>query len=156
MSSISSIAVWVFVVASGLIVVLLAFFQKNRDRGTEKKQNQIRLTPNGNNANISIALKSDQEMRAAGFTDDAGGMWRYHKEIGDDTFFDLAVRKADKDDFTISVFNGEPMRPYDYQKLLLADPRQETALDVRSRVEGEMKYLKDNGIVRGHRYGDYI
>lgn len=77
------------------------------------------------------------------------------RNVGNQVCFDLAVAEADEA-ILITVTTGNPPRPYDYRKILLADPTQETAQEVRSNVEGEWNTLKEKGVLRGHRYGDFI
>ena len=156
MKNVSSIAMWVFIIASAVIVLLLTLYQRNKDAGAAKKQNQLKLNKNGNNDSIRITVLDDPDMRAAGFSESGDGLWRYHKDVGNQVCFDLAVAEADESDILITVTTGNPPRPYDYRKILLADPTQETAQEVRSNVEGEMEYLKEKGVLRGHRYGDFI
>jgi hypothetical protein len=156
MGSVSSIAIWVFMIVSVIIVVLITSYQKNKDGEPAKKQTQLSLNRNGNNEAISVTLKDGQEMRKIGFTEEAEGYWHYNRDIGNDFFFDLKVSKTDRKDFKIRVLTGDPARAYDFQRILLADALQDTALDVRSNVEGEMKHLQDEGVVHGHKFGDYI
>lgn len=156
MGSISSISIGVFLVVSLVIVGLLTAFQKNRPEEPIRKQSSLVFGPNGNNASLRVALKGAPEMRNVGFAETQDGKWAYQKSIGEDSIFHLEVDKVNPANFRISVSTGAPERPFDFQKVLLGHPTDPKALSVRTGVEGEMKYLSDQGIVRGHRYGEYI
>lgn len=69
--------------------------------------------------------------------------------------FSVRIPK-DNSDLNIMVVDDDWCQPYDYQYLLSKNPDNECANIVKKEVEILMKYLQDNGVLRGHVYGEYI
>lgn len=116
----------------------------------------MELTKNGNNAEITINLLSDAEMRKIGFTDCVKDTWYYCKDLLNEISFNVTVKKNDPTDFRIDVLDEDFCQPYDYQYLLDKNPNFEFAKKIFVLVESEMARLAALGIVSGHRYGEYI
>lgn len=105
-------------------------------------------------------------MREIGFTDHAKDRWyfcrmleypkdkkgRYH---GFEISFNVTIPK-DGSDFSIDVLDEDFLQPYDYQYMLNSNPDFEPALITKEQVEEWMTYLQDNGVLSGHKYGEYI
>lgn len=118
----------------------------------------------GTNKAITYTILSDEEMRRIGFTDYSKSYWFFLKPINFprekkyrefNITFSVTIPKEDKD-IRIDVLDEDFLQPYDYQWMLSSNPNFEPCLIVKEQVEEWMKYLKKQGILHGHEYGDYI
>ena len=127
------------------------------DKSTTYKGKHVDLTENHNNAAIKVHLLPEEKMREIGFTDHAEDRWFYFKTIHNfDISFSLTIPKDNPDDWRIDILDEDFLQPYDYQYMLDNGSNNNVAKLVEIRVEEQMKYLADNGIISGHEVGDYI
>lgn len=128
---------------------------------------------NGVNKAITYIILPDEKMQEIGFhknyyegTDHEqySPYWYFNRMIefpkekrwnGMDISFSVNIPK-DGTDISIDILDVTFCQPYDYQFLLSKNPQNECALIVKEQVEKWMKYLQDNGVLRGHEYGMYI
>lgn len=129
----------------------------------------ISVNSNGVNAKIKATILSEKEMRRIGFTDFAKDRWYFYRNIitekakgrygygryDFEVSFSVVIPK-DGSDIRIDVLDEAFCQPYDYQYILEKNPTHEVALQAKEKVEELMKYLQDNGVLEGHKYGEYI
>lgn len=125
----------------------------------------VELNSNGVNKLIKATILSDEKMREIGFTDYAKDSWYFCRLIkfpkekrryrNFEISFNVTIPK-DNSDIRIDVLDEAFCQPYDYQYVLSKVPNSEACLVVKEQVEEWMKYLQDNGVLRGHIYGEYI
>lgn len=117
------------------------------------------LNSNGVNSEIVAHILPEKIMRGIGFTDNMPDRWYYCRILVSDKFggisFNVTIPK-DGSDLDIEVLDEAFCQPYDYQFIRNADPSAEFAKNVFEKVEEEMKYLQDAGVLSGHNYGEYI
>ena len=120
-------------------------------------ENEIKLNSHGVNANIKAHILSDEKMRRIGFTDCAKDRWYFCKMLDkkNKISFNITIPK-DGSDIRIDILDEDYLQPYDYQYLLDKNPDFKFALDIKEKVEKWMKYLQDNSVLSGHKYGEYI
>ena len=118
----------------------------------------------GTNKAITYTILSDKEMRRIGFTDYNKNKWYFMKQIefpkekryrNFEITFNVTIPK-EGGELQIDVLDEDFLQPYDYQKMLSSDSKFEPCLIVKEQVEKWMKYLKEQGILHGHEYDDYI
>jgi len=115
----------------------------------------IEVNSNGVNTAIKAHILSEEKMREIGFTDYYKPNWYYLKMLKDSISFSVTIPK-DGSDFSIDVLDEDFCQPYDYQYLLEKNPKFKFALLIQEKVEEQMKYLQDLGVLEGHRVGEYI
>lgn len=126
--------------------------------------NNIEVNSKGVNKAIEAHILSDEKMREIGFTDHAKDRWyfcRILKFPKKERYRDFEISfnvttPKDGSDFSIDVLDEDFLQPYDYQRMLNNNPDFEPALIVKEQVEEWMAYLQDNGVLSGHKYGEYI
>ena len=133
----------------------------------------VELNSHGVNKLIKYTILSDKRMKEIGFhknhyegTDheEYSPYWYFLRMIRfpnekrwKDVEICFSVRiPKDNSDLNIMVIDDDWCQPYDYQYLLSKNPDNECANIVKKEVEILMKYLQDNGVLRGHVYGEYI
>jgi len=126
---------------------------------------EIELSQYGNNIKIKAQILPDKKMRKLGFTDYSKDRWCFLKSInfskekrykGFDISLYVVINKLDSTNLKIDIIDEDFGHPYDYQMMLKKNPKFEPCLIVKAQVEEWMKYLKDNSVLSGHEYGDYI
>jgi len=118
---------------------------------------EFQINNNGNNELIKYYILSDEDMRDIGFTDYNEKFWYYATTL-DKTMeisFNIRIYK-ETGEGEIDIFDDEFGQPYDYQGILHEDPTKELPLEIFHKVEKEMKYLTEQGVISGHEFGDYI
>lgn len=123
---------------------------------------KIKLNSNHVNAKIQATILSDDEMRAAGFTDSSKDRWYFCKTFnfpkkykGVEITFNVSIPK-DGSDISIDILDEDFLQPYDYQKILERHPANEVACIVKEQVELWMGRLQEAGVLSGHVRGEYI
>ena len=125
----------------------------------------IKVNQHGVNIKIKVTVLPEEKMRHIGFTDYAKDRWyfcrvikfpdkkRYKNFI---ITFGVSIVKNNPEDFRIDVLDDAYCQPYDYQAILENNPNFEPCLIVKEQVEEWMKYLQDEGVLSGHKFGEYI
>lgn len=121
-------------------------------------EQEVVLNENYNNAAIKVHLLDEAKMREIGFTDFRPSTWYFCKcNVGHpDISFSLSIEKNNPDKWRIDVLDENFLQPYDYQMMIEKGTTNPIPKRVQEKVEYWMEYLKDNGIIEGHNYGDYI
>lgn len=109
----------------------------------------------GTNAKIKAHILPDEEMRKIGFTDFYEPHWYFSKLIGHEISFTVTIPK-DGSDIEILTLDEDFCQPYDYQYMLDKNPTFEFALKIKEKVEKQMEYLQNAGVLSGHVKGEYI
>lgn len=126
--------------------------------------NSVEVNSKGVNKVIKTHILSEEKMREIGFTDHAKDRWYFCRILnfpkkeryrGFEISFSVTIPK-DGSDFSIDVLDEDFLQPYDYQYMLNNNPDFEPALIAKEQVEEWMAYLQDNGVLSGHKYGEYI
>lgn len=134
---------------------------------------QIDVNSNGVNKAIKYTILSDDRMREIGFkknyyegqpNETYSPYWWFTRSIEfpkekkwKRVYIDFTVKiPKDNSDIDIMVLDVVFCQPYDYQQLLINNPKNECACIVKEQVEKWMKYLHDNGVLSGHVHGEYI
>ena len=124
----------------------------------------IETNSHGVNKAITYTILSDEEMGKIGFTNYYEPKWFFMKSInfpkekryrGFDITFSVSIPK-DNGDIRIDILDEDFLQPYDYQKMLISSPDFEPCLIVKEQVEKWMEYLEEQGVLHGHKYGEYI
>mgnify|MGYP003416631142 CR=1 FL=1 len=124
----------------------------------------IETNNHGVNKAITYTILSNDEMGKIGFTNYYELKWFFMKSInfpkekryrGFDITFSVSIPK-DNGDIRIDILDEDFLQPYDYQKMLISSPDFEPCLIVKEQVEKWMEYLKEQGVLHGHKYGEYI
>ena len=124
----------------------------------------IEVNSRGVNKLIKATILPDEEMRKIGFTDYFKANWYFCKAIqfpktkryrGFDITFNVTIPKNGSD-IDINVLDEHFCQPYNYQYMLTKNPNFEPCVIVKKQVEEWMEYLRDNGVLSGHVYGEYI
>lgn len=118
-------------------------------------QEGVTLNSHHCNAAIQVTVLSDEEMRAAKFTDHREGWWYYSHRLFDTISFNISIAK-DGSDWNIDVLDEDFLQPYDFQRIIQNNPTLPYARKVASCVEEQMSYLHNKGIINGHNKGEYI
>ena len=126
-------------------------------------KNNVKLNKNGVNKKIIAHILPEEEMKRIGFTDYCKDRWYFNRFIKfpnercyrNKISFNVTIPK-DGSDIEIDVLDENFCQPYDYQYMLNKNPNLKTCLIVKEQVEKWMKYLQDNGVLSGHKYGEYI
>ena len=121
----------------------------------KENKKDVVLNSRGTNSKIKAHILSDEEMRKCHFTDHRPDYWYYWKKIKGSISMNITIPK-DGSDIEIITLDDDFMQPYDYQAMLRDDPNFKYALQVKKQVEKIMKKMKENGILSGHEYGEYI
>ena len=117
----------------------------------------VTLTKNHNNASIKVHILPEKEMRKIGFTDYAKDRWYYSRLVCKDYIsFNLTIPKENPNDWQIDVLDEDFCQPYDYQRMIVNNSKNEVVFKVFENVEKQMEYLSGCGVISGHEYGDYI
>lgn len=127
--------------------------------GMEGGGDTLVLDENGLNARIGLHALPDADMLALGFRD-CGDRWYCVRAVGLASgchwlTLNVTVPK-DGARGRIDVLDECFCQPYDYQRILMDDPRNGCASAVRDDVEREMARLADAGVVSGHVPGEYV
>lgn len=127
-----------------------------------KKKNAFTPPPlnkNGVNKEITYHLWPSEHMEKVGFTRHNNEWW-YEKNIVPQEISFIVHFSADREDqeeLNIYTFDEEFGQIYDYQYYLREYPNNnQYAKNVQNKVEEYMDYLQKNGILSGHKKGDYI
>ena len=133
----------------------------------------IGVNSNGVNKLIKATILSDEEMKRIGFNknyyegtdhEEYSPYWYFlrwiqfpkeNKYKNWEISFSVSIPK-DGSDIRIDVLDEDFGQPYDYQSMLRKNPNSEPCLIIKEQVEEYMKYLQDNGVLNGHKYGEYI
>ena len=135
----------------------------------------IELNSHGVNSAIKYNILSDEKMKEIGFRknyyegtdhEQYSPYWWFTRQIefpkelekkykGLDIDFDVKIPK-DNTDIDIVILDMTFCQPYDYQAVLMKNPKNEIAIIVKDQVEKWMKYLQAHEVITGHDYGDYI
>lgn len=100
-------------------------------------------------------------MQLAGFRNNETNWYYFHllkfpKEFRfAEISFSVTIPK-DGSDIEIDILDEDFGQPYDYQRFLSNNSRNELARLVQIQVEEQMSRLQDLGILSGHKYGEYI
>ena len=116
----------------------------------------VQLNSHGINSKIKANILPNEQMRKIGFVDVYKKNWYFYKDI---TSFEISFSVSipeDGSDIRIDILDEDFLQPYDYQHFLYNNPSHNIALQVKEKVEEWMKYLQDNGVLEGHKYGEYI
>ena len=126
----------------------------------ENKITEVKTNKNGVNSKIKAHILSDEEMRKIGFTDYRKTHWYFsrmiYKNKMGDISFGVSINKTDPSDLRIDVLDENWCQPYDYQYMLEEKPNFQFAREIKNKVEEQMAYLQDAGVLSGHVYGEYI
>lgn len=119
---------------------------------------EFKVNYNGNNKKIRIHVLDEDKMRSLGFTDYREGYWHISKTIPElsDITFNLSVNKKNPYDYRIDVLDENFCQPYDYQHMLTKNKNFAPALRCLKAVEEYMDWLTKEGIVSGHKRGEYV
>lgn len=132
-------------------------------------ENDISLNTHGVNSKIKANILDELAMRKIGFTNYCKDRWYFCRVInfpktreygGFEVSFSVTIPK-DGSDIRIDVLDEAFCQPYDYQAMITnsrdkgVNPNK-TCMIVFEQVEMWMQYLKDNGVLEGHEYGEYI
>lgn len=133
----------------------------------------VEVNSHGVNKLIKATILSDEEMKKIGFHksyyegtnhEEYSPNWYFMRMIkfpkekrwrDVEISFTVNIPK-DGSDINIMVLDDDFCQPYDYQYMLSRNPNNECANIVKEQVEEFMAYLQDNGVLSGHRYGEYI
>lgn len=133
----------------------------------------IEINSHGVNKAIKYHILSDEEMKRIGFSknyyegtdhEEYSPYWYFMRGIRFpdekrwrhmDIDFQVNIPK-DGSDLNIMVLDMDFCQPYDYQYILERNPEHECARIVRDEVEKWIEYLQEKGVLRGHKYGEYI
>lgn len=130
--------------------------QEQLNRKGVKHMSDVQLNSHGINSKIKANILPDEQMRKIGFVDLNKKRWYFYKDITNfEITFNVSIPK-DGSDINIDVLDEDFLQPYDYQHFLYNNPSHNIALQVKEKVEEWMKYLQDNGVLEGHKYGEYI
>lgn len=116
----------------------------------------IKINKYGTNENIKFNILTDEKMKEIRFNKIENG-WYFVRSLkcSIDISFNCTIY-IDDNEVDISIIDEDFGQHYDYQSLLKNDSTFEFGLKVKEEVEMLMKYLKENGIIYGHNYGEYI
>lgn len=129
-----------------------------------QKEFKVETNKYGTNKAIIYTILSDDEMRKIGFTDYNKPHWYFSKLIkfpkdkkykGFEISFGVTIPK-NGEELRIDVLDEDFCQPYDYQNMLNDNPYFEPCLIIKEQVEEWMKYLEEQGVLHGHKYGEYI
>lgn len=124
----------------------------------------LKLNKHGVNSDITATILPDEGMRKIGFTDFIKDRWYFFRELkvskkfkrcNWEISFNVTIPK-DGSDISIDVLDEDFGQPYDYQAMLERNPSADLPLFVKEEVEKYMSYLQINGVLHGHKYGEYI
>lgn len=133
----------------------------------------VKLNQYGTNAKIKGHLLSNAKMKEIGFNlnyyegtefeQRSDYVWfkkgfnlpKKFKDVGWSLEFTCKIYK-DTREVRIDVLDMDFGQVFDYQILLEKNPENELALAVKEQVEEHMKYLQDEKVISGHKYGEYI
>lgn len=123
----------------------------------------VELNSHGVNKLIKATILSDEKMKEIGFRE-YGACWHFTKWINfpktsqyNDWEIDFCVKiPKDGSDINIMILDDDYCQHYHYQEILEKNPEHKEANVVKEQVEYWMKHLQDNGVLSGHKYGQYI
>jgi len=109
------------------------------------------------NENIKFNILTDKKMKEIGFNKVDTNKWYFFRYLkcNREISFNCTIY-IDDNEVDISTIDEDFGQHYDYQSLLKNSPNFIFILKVKEEVEMFIKYLKDNGVIYGHNYGEYI
>jgi|SRR5690606_1501361 len=112
---------------------------------------------NGFNMNIKINPKQTVEsLMEYGFTNHHESTLYYSRNICENISFNLSVNKETLEIERLDVLDEDWLQPYDYQYILLDNPKAEFARNVYFKVNKILTKLQNDGIITGFTVGMYI
>lgn len=118
-------------------------------------EEEVEVNSKGTNKAIKFNILDDESMKNAGFRFvDSLSRWYFCREKNDISF--NVTIPTDGSDAWIDVLDEDFLQPYDYQYMLKKNHKAEFPNKVKEWVESWMEYLDEEGIIEGHKYGEYI
>lgn len=119
--------------------------------------NEIEVNSYGTNKNIKAHILPESKMRKIGFTDHNPNVWYFSKVWDDvDISFNVSIPKNESAEIHIDVLDEMFLQPYDYQYILKNMPSHPIASTIKNRVDEQMVYLIENGVLSNWEVGDYV
>lgn len=125
----------------------------------ESIKKKVILNKYDTNSNIEFNLLPKEEMQKLGFEyNDENHNWEYTEELSLGAgFYVFYIAFFEKEgEVLIGVFSRISHKKIDWQTRLEKNPNDEIPLKIKSEVEQIMFYLKENNILYGHEYGEWI
>lgn len=119
--------------------------------------NDVVLDKNGLNAALDYNKDiTEERLREIGFTNYNKPVWYYSKQLGNEISFNVSIPVNRTDRLKIDILDDDFLQPFDYQRMLRIDPKHKFAWSIKVKVEDEMQFLQDNGVITGFTKGMHI
>ena len=119
----------------------------------------VDLNDRGFSTHIKVHSESTvTDLLAYGFTNKMQGCLYFCKMLNRDISFNLTINADDLTIRYLDVLHEDSLQPYDYQRIILANPKELPVLatEIFDKVDELMLQLQQDNVITGYSRGMYL